>query len=494
MHEYVNYKCLSGKLSSIEWKRILFFLVAIILILITIFSKSNFILRKTIIPTQFKDRQQLKRHPSVQKSIPMPCLQPHCDIECVDVYENCTKDGIIDGTSLSKLQREHLMIDMGNDLLVNDLINSIPPPKICPYRNHPGPSPTMHSNMMVTFYPIIFGFVDQYLLETIPQEVLLDNKVYQIEQICLPTKSNDFNQLIPGREETYRFKFENEIDYRRIYSTAYFAITMKKGGWDCNRHYEIISTGTAPYFDKLDQAGNYTLSHLPKSLLYEIQKLAGVNRQNLTINHQVFDVNHYNLILHRLLYYAKYRLTTVKVVEYILKVIEYSLASSQRHSVLYLAHYDSDYLKDYMLHGFTRIFEENLHVFQPAKFLYHYPASKMWTADETKAFYNHRLYGLGYGYKLILKKYVHLYERDTKELSTEAIVKNNIANKNYSLIVFGSIMRQDRLLPFAIRHYNKSRIVLLDGEDEQKDIRRSEYAKLGYYFLREIPEDCDKFM
>ena len=375
MHQYVNYKYLSEKLSSIEWKQILFILVAIILILITVFAKRNFMLIKMNIPNQFEDQKQLKRHPALYKSIPMPCLQPHCDIECVDIYENGTKDGLIDGTSLSKLQREHLMIDMGNDSLVNNLINSIPPPKICPYRQHSSSSSTINSNMTVKFYPIIFGFVDQYLLNTIPRQVLLNNILYHIDQICLPKKFNDFDSLMPGREETYRFKFENEIDYRRIYGTAYFAITIKKGGWDCNRHYEIISTGTTPYFDKLDHAGNYTLSHLPKSLLYEAQKLAGVNRETMTINHQLFNVSHYNLLLHRLLYYAKYRLTTVKLVEYILKVIQYSLTSSQKHSVLYIAHYDSDYLKDYMLHGFTRIFEENLHVFQPPKFLYCYPSS-----------------------------------------------------------------------------------------------------------------------
>jgi hypothetical protein len=269
---------------------------------------------------------------------------------------------------------------------------------------------------------------------------------------------------------------------------------MKKGGWDCNRHYEIISTGTTPYFDKLEEAGNYTLSHLPKSLLYEAQRLAGVNRKNLRINHQLFNVNHYNLILHRLLYYAKHHLTTVKLVEYILKVIQYPLKSSQRHFILYIGHYHSDYIKEYMLHGFTRIFEENLHVFQPAKFLYHYPTSKMWTAEETKAYYNHKLYGFGYGYKLTLKNYVHLYERDTKELSTETIVQNKIADKNYSLIVFGSIIVNDNLLSFATRHYDKSKIVLIDGADEQKDTRRSKYAQLGYYFLREIQEDCDKFL
>jgi hypothetical protein len=270
---------------------------------------------------------------------------------------------------------------------------------------------------------------------------------------------------------------------------------MKKGGWDCSRHYEIISTGTIPYFDKLDEAGNYTLSHLPKSLFYDAQRLAGVNRKSLTINHQLFNVNYYNLILNRLLYYAKYRLTTIKLVEYILKVIQYPLKPSQRHSILFIAHYESDYIKDYMLHGFTRIFEENLHVYQPPKFLYHYPTSKRWTDKETKAYYKHKLYGFGYGYKLTLKNYIHRYERDTKELSTATIVKNKIADKNYSLIVFGSIINEDIMLSFTTQHYDKSKIVLIDGADEQRDTtRRSKYAQLGYYFLREIQEDCNKFL
>jgi hypothetical protein len=269
---------------------------------------------------------------------------------------------------------------------------------------------------------------------------------------------------------------------------------MKKGGWDCNRHYEIISTGTMPYFDNLEESGNYTVSHLPKPLLYDARKLAGVNRENMTINHQLFNVNQYNLILHRLLYYAKHRLTTKKLVEYILKVIQYPLTSSERHSVLFISHYNSDYVKDYMLHGFTRTFEENLHVFQPPKYLYDYPASRMWTENETQAYYNHRLYGFGYGFKLILKNYVHLYERDIKELSTETIVQNNIANKIYSLIVYGSITRENKLLSWVTRYYNKSRIVLLDCEDESRDTRRSEFAKHGTYFLREIQEDCNRFM
>ncbi|CAF4689671.1 unnamed protein product, partial [Didymodactylos carnosus] len=41
--------------------------------------------------------------------------------------------------------------------------------------------------------------------------------------------------------------------------------------------------------------------------------------------------------------------------------------------------------------------------------------------------------------------------------------------------------------------YNRSQIVLIDGEDEQRIVRRSEYAQSGTYFLREVPDDCNAF-
>ncbi|CAF0852852.1 unnamed protein product, partial [Rotaria sordida] len=247
-------------------------------------------------------------------------------------------------------------------------------------------------------------------------------------------------------------------------------------------------------FDKLNEAGNYTLSLLPKSILYEAQTIPGVTRYNMSINHQLFDLNQYNLLLHRLLYYAKHRLTTIKIVEYILKIIKYPIKSSKKHSILYISHEECDYMKEFMLHGFTRIFEENLYVFKPPKYMYKYPTSKMWNQEETKNYFKQALYGFGYGYKLSLKNYVRLYERDKKNLHNETIIENNIKARNYSLIVFGSIIRNNKFFSLTIKHYERSRIVLIDGENDLKHKDRSEYAKWGTYFLREIPDNCDTFM
>lgn len=412
---------------------------------------------------------------------PVPCIEPHCNTQCLTTYQSDGDTKVIDSKLLTDIQREHLMIDLGRDRIVQELLRSIPAPQTCSY------SAFSKAKITVKFYPIVFGFAEQYMHKPMLRQVLMDNQSKTVEQICLPRKAKDFNDLIPGKIETYKFIFENELDYRRLYSNAYFAITTKKGGWDWNRHYEILSSGTVPFFDQLDQAGSHTLALLPKPLLYAAQKLPGVDRTNLKIDHSVFDANQYYLLLHRLLYYARQRLTTVKLVEYILSTTNYSLSPSEKHSILFISHTRYDYQKDFLIHGFTHLFQENLHVYQPPQYLYDYPSSSMWTASETTNYYKFRLYGFGYNYKLILKDYVHLYERDKHELADRTRIETQIRRRNYSLIVYGSILRADEFFSLAKEYYPRSRIILIDGEDESKDKRRIEYAKWGTYFLRELP-------
>ena len=446
---------------------ILFIIIGIILLCA---YPNNIYIKFTIFSTSFSNQiQQREITVASYYNAPMPCIQPHCYIQCYSTYTSNEENR-------TKYQREHLMIDLGEDRIVQQLIQSIPPFKQCSVR----------------YYPILFGFIEQYFPKSQSRQILIHNQIRSVEQMCLPRKAKAFNDLIPGKLDTYKFGFENELDYRRLYSSAYFAITMKKGGWDCNRHYEILTSGTMPFFDNLNQAGKHTLSLLPKPLLYEAQQLKGVNRINMTIDLLQFNIDEYYLLLHRVLYYAKHRLTTVKVAEYILRVINYSMSSSStNHSVLYISHYQPDYLKDFMLHGFTNIFRENFHVFQPPRYLYEYPLDKMWTRNETTNYFQHKLYGLGYGYKLCLSDYLHLYKRDKIELANETTIENNIKMKKYSLIIYGSILRENRFYSLVKQYYESSRVVLLDGEDEGKDIRRRNFTDWGTYFLREIPDDCN---
>jgi hypothetical protein len=68
-------------------------------------------------------------------------------------------------------------------------------------------------------YPINFS---------IPQEKLINNN---------NIKKKILSNLILGDVKTYIYN--NEKDYYNEYRISYFAITMKKAGWDCMRHYSL---------------------------------------------------------------------------------------------------------------------------------------------------------------------------------------------------------------------------------------------------------------
>jgi len=49
------------------------------------------------------------------------------------------------------------------------------------------------------------------------------------------------------------YKFTEEKDYYDDLARSYFGITMRKGGWDCTRHYEIMAAGALVMFKHYDQ-------------------------------------------------------------------------------------------------------------------------------------------------------------------------------------------------------------------------------------------------
>ena len=49
------------------------------------------------------------------------------------------------------------------------------------------------------------------------------------------------------------YAFSKELDYRRNLAESFFAVTMKKSGWDCMRHYEIAASGCVMAFYCLEE-------------------------------------------------------------------------------------------------------------------------------------------------------------------------------------------------------------------------------------------------
>jgi hypothetical protein len=87
------------------------------------------------------------------------------------------------------------------------------------------------------------------------------------DKIVAPMDPRNSNTYIYDTEETY---------YRQ-YAESMFGVTMKKAGWDCVRHYEIMANGCIPLFLGLDQCPENIMTTLPKKLLVDILKVVQVN-------------------------------------------------------------------------------------------------------------------------------------------------------------------------------------------------------------------------
>jgi hypothetical protein len=120
-------------------------------------------------------------------------------------------------------------------------------------------------------------------------------------------KIQEYGSIIPGQSG---YKFDIEREYYNDYNKSYFGVTMKKAGWDCMRHYEILANHCIPYFTDLKECPKQTLTNLPKELLLEAKEL--------TNN---FDEQKYFSILNELFEYTKNNLTTKQLAQYVLNYV-----------------------------------------------------------------------------------------------------------------------------------------------------------------------------
>ena len=132
----------------------------------------------------------------------------------------------------------------------------------------------------------------------IPECKITNNKLEKIQE---------YGKIIPGQGG---YIFDNEQEYYNDYNKSFFGVTMKKAGWDCMRHYEILANNCIPYFINLDECPEYTLTNLPKELLLKARELANN-----------FDEQKYFSILNELFDYTKNNLTTKKLAQHVLNYV-----------------------------------------------------------------------------------------------------------------------------------------------------------------------------
>lgn len=305
----------------------------------------------------------------------------------------------------------------------------------------------------------------------------------------IPTKKFILANYIPiGVGET-TYIYDNENDYYNDYKNSLFAITKKKGGWDCMRHYEILACGCIPYFIDLDQCPKNALFNFPKELILTTNKFYEFlkNKYNISSNNNIIQLNKEEVdkcyeYIELLLKYTKSYLTTKDIAQYIIQKTNTSLDDN----VLYICNPpDGDYLRCLTLHGLKKLYGKKCDEYPFLPYLY--------TNCEDK--YNldcKKLHGRGFTYTKLLN------ENDYYNINSQEEIIHNIKNKKYNLIIYSSLHKEKPnhdhiLIDIVNQYYPKDRVVFFCGEDGHlphyltKICIAPEYCELGYNcFVREL--------
>ena len=103
----------------------------------------------------------------------------------------------------------------------------------------------------------------------VPDELFHTHDNNERSWLSVDSKKYVISPLIPGDTSNYLFGAGEESEYYNMYRQSMFALTSKKGGWDCLRHYEILAAGCIPIFENLDACPFDTMVSFPKELLRE---------------------------------------------------------------------------------------------------------------------------------------------------------------------------------------------------------------------------------
>jgi hypothetical protein len=141
----------------------------------------------------------------------------------------------------------------------------------------------------------------------IPEEKFISN-IYDLK------KDKFFAPCNPKNKKTYIYKTEET--YYRQYQESFFGITIKKAGWDCLRHYEIISQGCAPYFYKLAKSSYLTMHQFPRLEVFRLMQIADDYLKTKSLNLEVYLAN-----LEYLFNYGKKHLTTKALAKYVISCV-----------------------------------------------------------------------------------------------------------------------------------------------------------------------------
>jgi hypothetical protein len=273
-------------------------------------------------------------------------------------------------------------------------------------------------------------------------------------------KKKLLSDLIPGKPETYIYNTEEE--YYNEYKQSYFAMTTRKAGWDCMRHYEIVANGCLPFFPDFENCPPKTMSTWPKSLQLQVNQFYHECRN---ISH--IDFASWNSFMDQFINHMRKHLTTRSIADYVVNKVGFQNASK----ILFLSGFiPPDYLRDLTLHGLKEKLGSKCHDFPMIPHIYtsyDLPMNDLW--------------GKGFTYSRLLDPQMHDDMLDTS-------LMEDIKNKYYDLIIYGSYHRgiEMPLYDYIVNYYEPRQIILLCGGDIHECPHREWVNKGHCVFVREL--------
>ena len=302
---------------------------------------------------------------------------------------------------------------------------------------------------------------------SIPDENIIDN-IKDKKHIII-------SDIIPGDSLTYRFGADDEEEYNKHYQESLFAYTSKKAGWDCLRHYEILSNGCLPIFKNINDCPSTCLISLPKDLIKEYTKILLPYKKEYK--------NLYDSYMYKILEHVRNNCSTSSSTKYFLEKMKHIKV---KNVLLIRGHAYENYTREFFWIGMKRYIQSISGVaVEWPKIDYLYDS---YMGDKTN------LHGYGFNYTGKLKGDYNF---------SEAEIIERINHHYWDLIIFGKVGPDEchegsipnlPLWDKVHEKYNKNQIAFLYGGDECIDLtceniynqHISYHSKFAHCFVREL--------
>lgn len=281
------------------------------------------------------------------------------------------------------------------------------------------------------------------------------------------------------------------------------ALTYKKGGWDCLRHYEILASGTLPLFLDIAQCPLHAMRLHPRRLYALILQFPGLTMENLrrvdrmtyqfdridvafnpatststsaaAVAARTFDTPLYVHLTSALLQYSRAVLSTKALAQYVVQTMhrysEGKIASPVPKSILYLTHQDrdmdkGDYLTDFLLLGLYEWlgYQSGRVVDFPRRDCLYKSYEQFGSSQYRES--RKKLYGYGFVFGHKIDVYVESARIDRQGPA----LRQRLRNHDFDLVILGSGHRDGwastlHLWEAVCLHYDRREVAMVFGAD-----------------------------